>query len=52
MVSSFLTWLALKVTIGKNLTDWVFKYALRNKPQSVKEKYKDGQLVEKETIYR
>ena len=52
MFTSFFTWLALKLSIGKTFTEWTFKWALRNKPLSVKEKYKDGQLVERETIYR
>lgn len=52
MLSSIIAWLALKFSLGRNLTDWIFKWALRNKPQSIKEKYKDGNLVERETTYR
>jgi len=53
MITSALTWILLKISIGKNFTDWFFKYLLRNKPQSIKEKYnKEGRLIEREQIFR
>ena len=53
MISSVLAWIALKLSFGKNLVDWIGKFLLRNKPQSIKEKYNDaGILIEREEIYR
>lgn len=53
ILASMGVWIAVKFSFGKNLTDWIGKYALRNKPQSIKEKYNDaGVLIEREQIYR
>lgn len=53
MISGAFAWIVLKMSFGKIFIESIFKFSMRNKPLSVKEKYNEnGILIEREQIYR